>query len=174
MQLVDQNSGCRRNNLLFCRTSENYRYIRCYPYLTSFLVNSPTLSSCSNSGILSSIRCWTISAMLTSQLLKVPVGLLNYSYYINLNRNVVLRFAMGRYISPTHVRSWCGSCDSLPFPVPSTFRSVGKHDPEHRWTRQTKLSHANYLYADVLTSITKSSSVLMPWKHTLTCITSTH
>lgn len=37
-------------------------------YLTSFLVNNPTLSSCSSSGILSSIRRWTISAILSTQM----------------------------------------------------------------------------------------------------------
>lgn len=45
-------------------------------YFTSFLVNSPTLSSCSSSGILSSIRCWTISAILTTQPLPVQTRLL--------------------------------------------------------------------------------------------------
>lgn len=50
-------------------------------YLTSFLVNSPTLSSCSSSGILSSIRCWTISAILSTQSLQAQVRLLFLWYY---------------------------------------------------------------------------------------------
>lgn len=42
-------------------------------YLTSFLVNSPTLSSCSSSGIRSSIRCWTISAIVSPRLFQAQL-----------------------------------------------------------------------------------------------------
>lgn len=61
----------------------------CFPYLTSFLVNSPTLSNCSSSGIRSSIRCCTISAILPTKIQQTNANLLfkrgNCLYYTCLH-----------------------------------------------------------------------------------------
>lgn len=114
-------------NLLSCRTttSNNYQsFLLLFfnSYLTSFLVNSPTLSSCSNSGIRSSMRRWTISAMLTPKLLNCPVRTSlqqNCTRYLSVTCGSNTSNRVSYY---THVRHLGGSYDWLSFPVPSTFK----------------------------------------------------
>lgn len=88
-----------------------------WSYLTSFLVNSPTLSSCSSSGILSSIRCWTISAILSTQPLRLQARLLFCDIKV-INVNFILKYhqtvKQWGWSSHTHM---CGSCDSPHFRV---------------------------------------------------------